>query len=79
MEFHQPPAQPHISIFNMGNPAGFKAAGTNPFAWHLAPEDLDRLAADPAKRVRWIELGTHTMVPPLRELVPIIRSKVSSI
>jgi hypothetical protein len=35
-----------------------------------------RLAADPTKRARWVELATHTLLPVLRELVPIIQTKV---
>jgi hypothetical protein len=37
---------------------------------------LARLAADPTKRARWVELATHTLLPVLRELVPIIQTKV---
>ena len=78
-EFHSPPTQPHVSVFNIGNPKSAKAVSANPFAYTLAPADLARLATDPVKRVLWIELVTHGMLPPLRELVPILRTKVCSI
>jgi hypothetical protein len=75
-EFHSPPTQPHVSVLNIGNPKSLKAFAANPFKFTLAPEDLARLAADPAKRARWIELVTHGMLPPLRELVSITQTKV---
>ena len=77
-ELHNPPTQPHVSVFNIGNPKSLKTVSANPFAWTLAPGDLARLAADPAKRARWIELCTHSLLPPLRDLVPILRTKVRS-
>jgi hypothetical protein len=75
-EFYSPPMQPHVSVFNIGNPKWIKAVSANPFACTLAPEDLARLAADPAKRARWVEVCTHSLLPLLRELVPILRTKV---
>jgi hypothetical protein len=78
-EWHNPPTQPHVSILNAGRAKMFKAFSANPFVYTLAPEDLARLAADPVKRAHWIELVTHGLLPPLRELVPIIRTKVRSI
>jgi hypothetical protein len=78
-EWHSPPAQPHVSIFNGGNPKILKAWSANPFVHTLAPKDLARLAADPEKRRYWIELVTHGLLPPLRELVPILRTKVRTI
>ena len=78
-EWHSPPAQPHVTIFNGGNPRRVKAIGANPFAYTLAPADLARLGQNPAKRAHWIELVTHGLLPPLRELVPILRTKVRSI
>jgi hypothetical protein len=75
-EFYSPPTQPHVSVFNISNPKSLKAVSANPFAYTLAPVDLAWLAADPAKRARWIELCTHSLLPPLRELVPILRTKV---
>ena len=75
-EWHSPPTQPHVSVFNLGNPKTVKAAAANPFVYVLPPDDLARLAADPASRARWVELVTHTMLPPLRELAPITQSQV---
>ena len=76
-EWHSPPAQPHISVYN---PTGiWKAVSANPFAHTLKTVDLERLAADPEKRRCWIELVTHGLLPPLRELVPILRTEVRGI
>ena len=75
-EFYSPPTQPHVSVFNIGNPKSAKAFSANPFAFTLPPEDLERLAEDTAKRAHWIELVAHGLLPPLRGLVPIIRTKV---
>jgi hypothetical protein len=76
IEFVSPPAQPHATVYNVGNPKTFKAVATSPFFCTLSPDDLARLAADPTKRARWVELATHTLLPVLRELVPIIQTKV---
>jgi hypothetical protein len=78
-EFYSPPTQPHVNIYTIGNPKTIKAYSTKAFLCTLAPEDLARLAADPVKRAHWIELVTHGLLPPLRELVPVLRSKVRSI
>jgi hypothetical protein len=75
-EFVSPPTQPHVTVMNVGNPKIFKAFATSPFFGTLPPDDLARLAADPTKRARWVELATHTLLPALRELVPIIQTKV---
>ena len=76
IEFVSPPTQPHATVWYGGNPKLFKALAASPFICTLPPDDLARLAADPTKRARWVELATHTMIPPLRELVPIILTKV---
>ena len=76
VEFVSPPAQPHATIWYAGNPKHFKAVAASPFFGTLPPHDLARLAADPTKRARWVELATHTLLPVLRELVPIIQTKV---
>jgi hypothetical protein len=76
LEFYSPPTQPHVSIFNLGTLKMVKAFSANPFTCTLTPEDLARLAADPAKRAHWVELYTHSLLPPLRELVPTLRTKV---
>jgi hypothetical protein len=75
VEFVSPPAQPHATIFYGGNPKMYKANAASPFGGTLPPDDLARLAADPTKRARWVELATHTLIPPLSELVPIIQTK----
>ena len=61
---------------NDGNRESFKRVAVSPFAQTLPPEDLARLAEDPARHVRWEELMVHTVLPPLRELVPVLQSKV---
>ena len=75
-EWVSPPTQPYAVIMNYGNREGWKRAATNPFGLTLPPEDLARLAEDPARRARWEELMVHTVLPPLRELMPVLQSKV---
>jgi hypothetical protein len=75
-EFVSPPTQPHVTVYNAGNPKVFKAVAASPFFGTLSPDDVAHLAADPTKRTRWVELATHTLLPALRELVPIIQTKV---
>ena len=53
-----------------------RAGANHPFPFTLPPEDVARLAVDPEERVRWVESVTHGMLPPLRELVPILQTKV---
>ena len=76
IEFVSPPTQPHATLWYIGNPKAFKAVAASPFAGTLPPDDVARLAADPTKRARWVELATHTLLPVLHELVPIIQTKV---
>jgi hypothetical protein len=76
VEFVSPPAQPHATVYYAGNPKVFKAIAASPFYCTLPPDDVARLAADPTKGARWVELATHTMIPVLRELVPVIQTKV---
>ena len=77
IEFVSPPAQPHATVYYSASPKLVKAvASTSPFACTLPPDDLAHLAADPTKRARWVELATHTLLPVLHELVPIIQTKV---
>ena len=76
VEFVSPPTQPHATVNNAANPKHFKALAASPFFGTLPPDDLARLAADPSKRARWVELATHTLLPVLRKLVPIIQTKV---
>jgi hypothetical protein len=76
MEWLSPPTQPHVSVYNLGNPALQKPWATNPFLCTLPSEDVARLAADLVQRARWVESVTHGMLPPLRELVPILQTKV---
>ena len=76
VEFVSAPAQPHATVYNAGNPKIFKAIAASPFAYTMPPDDVARLAADPTKRARWVELAIHTLLPILRELLPIIQTKV---
>jgi hypothetical protein len=75
-EFVSPPTQPHVTIYNGASPKIFKAIAASPFQCTLPPDDLARLAADPTKRARWVELATHTLMPLVRKLMPIIQAKV---
>jgi hypothetical protein len=75
-ECHSPTTQPHVNMYNVGNPKAVKGVAANPFWGTVWPEDEARLQENPASRARWVELVTHTILPSLRELVPIIRSKV---
>jgi hypothetical protein len=73
-EFVSPPTQPYATVGSYHNPETFKLIAANPMLC-LPPDDLARLAADPATRARWVELATHTMIPPLRALVPVLQTK----
>ena len=75
-EWVSPPTQPYAITMNYGNRETWKRVAANPFGQTLPPEDLARLAEDPARRARWEELMVHTVLPPLRELVPVLQSKV---
>jgi hypothetical protein len=79
MQWVSPPTQPYVAVHNVGDPEVMKRGARNPFAHTLPPVDLARLAADPTKQARWTNLVLHTMLPPLRELDPIIASKVHQI
>jgi hypothetical protein len=76
IEFVSPPTQPHATVWYNGNPKLYTASAASPFCGTLPPDDLARLAADPTKRARWVELATHTLIPLLRKLVPIVETKV---
>jgi hypothetical protein len=73
LECCSPPTQPYASV-NMNT--SMKALAANPFPCTLPPEDLERLAANPSKRAQWEQLVTHMLLPPLREMVPIIQNQV---
>ena len=76
MQWISPPTQPYATVQNIGNPEGFKRIAANPFGYTLPPPDLARLAAEPDRRARWEELVSHTFLPPLRQLLPILQTKV---
>ena len=78
MEYVSPPTQPYAIVGSNHNPESFKAIAANTM-WCLPPDDLARLAADPATRARWVELATHTMIPPLRALVPVLQTKARDV
>jgi hypothetical protein len=75
-EWISPPTQPYATVLNAGKPETFKAVAANPFVYTLPPPDLARLAAEPSRRARWEELVSHTFLPPLRQLLPILQTKV---
>ena len=76
MQWISPPTQPYATVLNLGNPEMFKRIAANPFVYTLPPPDLARLAAEPSRRARWEELVSHTFLPPLRQLLPILQTKV---
>jgi hypothetical protein len=76
LEWISPPTQPYATVMNAGNPESFKLLAANPFVYTLPPPDLARLAAEPSRRARWEELVSHTFLPPLRQLLPILQTKV---
>ena len=76
IEYVSPPMQPYGNLFSAGKPEMFKRVAANPFTLMLPPEDLARLAGDPARRTRWEELMVHTVLPPMREILPVIQTKV---
>jgi hypothetical protein len=71
-----PPRQPSVSLLDLSHGETIKNAVNIPFMYILPPDDLARLAADPAIRAHWEELSLHTMIPLLRKLVPILQTKV---
>ena len=75
MEWVSPPTQPHVTILDYTT-SFFQAIGASPFFYVVPPADLARVDADPAKRARWVELATHTLIPPMRDLVTILQSTV---
>jgi hypothetical protein len=75
-EWFSPPTQPYATVMNVGNPETLKRMAANPFGHTLPREDLARLAADTTCCARWEELMVHTVLPPLRELMPVLQSKV---
>ena len=79
LQWISPPTQPYVAMLNIGNPEVMKRGAVSPFGLTLPPADLARLAADPAKQARWTSLVLHTLLPPLRELGPIVASKVRHI
>jgi hypothetical protein len=79
LQWVSPPTQPYVAVCNIGNPELMKRMAVSPFNCILPPADLTRLAADPVKRARWTSLVMHTLLPPLRELGPIVASKVRHI
>jgi hypothetical protein len=74
-EWISPPTQPYATL-NGGDPETFKRIAASPFLYTLPPPDLARLAAEPTRRARWEELVSHTFLPPLRQLLPILQTKV---
>ena len=76
LEWISPPTQPYATVMNGGKPETFKAVAANPFPQTLPPPDLARLAAEPTRRARWEELVSHTFLPSLRQLLPILQTKV---
>jgi hypothetical protein len=76
MQWVCPPTQPYAEVLNIGSPEYTKRWATSPFALTLPPADVERLTADPTKQARWTNLVVRTLLPPLRELAPILVTKV---
>jgi hypothetical protein len=76
MQWVSPPTQPYVTLLDCGKPEFIKAMGTNPFFYIIPPEDLARLSADPVKQARWVTLATHTLIPPVRDILLVIQTKV---
>ena len=76
LEWFSPPTQPYVTVMNGGKPETFKRIAASPFTYTLPPPNLARLAAEPSRRARWEELVSHTFLPPLRQLLPILQTKV---
>jgi hypothetical protein len=51
-----PRMQPYVAVINVRKPEMMKRAATSPFYYTLPPVDLARLATDPTKQARWINL-----------------------
>ena len=72
-EFVAQPETPYVEMLH-GNVETFAAHGKNPLV-KIPPEDIDMLAADPAKRQRWAELCEHVLIPPLRRMSVVLATK----
>jgi hypothetical protein len=68
------PATPYINLRDCTNRASFAAMGAAPYA-QLPPEDVARLATDPALRSRYCELAATVLLPPLRRLSLLFATK----
>jgi hypothetical protein len=75
IEFVAQPETPYVEIVGMFQKfETFAAHGKNPLV-KIPPEDIDMLAADPAKRQRWAELCEHVLIPPLRRMSVVLATK----
>ena len=72
IEFVAQPETPYVEMLNLTE--YFAAHGKNPLV-KIPPEDIDMLAADPAKRQRWAELCEHVLIPPLRRMSVVLATK----
>ena len=73
IQFVAQPETPYVEMC-YGNVETFAAYGKNPLV-KIPPEDIDMLAADPAKRQRWAELCEHVLIPPLRRMSVVLATK----
>ena len=74
IEFVAQPETPYVEMFAVHGNEYFAAHGKNPLV-KIPPEDIDMLAADPAKRQRWAELCEHVLIPPLRRMSVVLATK----
>jgi hypothetical protein len=74
-EIISPPTQPYATVMTTGTPTVITSLLTHPFTEALPPEDIAHLAADPAARGLWVDLAVHTMLPPLRTIVSLLKTQ----
>ena len=65
----------HMELFNNTNREYMQKGLRIPYV-KLTLEDLALLETDPAKRQRYVELVTHTWLPPLRVLATLVDTQV---
>ena len=66
----------HMELFNYTMNREYNQKGMRIPYVKLTLEDLALLETDPAKRQRYVELVTHTWLPPLRNLVTLVDTQV---
>ena len=65
----------HMELFSSATGEHIQKSLQIPYL-KLALEDIAMLETDPAKRQRYVELVTHTWLPPLRVLATLVETQV---